>query len=86
MNLKIVDSYLNNKLDENSEFILLTFYELRVKLDLSQTDTNEFINLSAIRLKNIGYNVYFTGQEYIYNDHHLVVKDNELLVAIKEKR
>ena len=50
MNLKTVDTYLNYKLDENSDFILLTFYELRVKLNLSQTDTNEFINLSAIRL------------------------------------
>ena len=47
MNLKTVDTYLNYKLDENSDFILLTFYELRVKLNLSQTDTNEFINLSA---------------------------------------
>ena len=83
MNLKTVDTYLNYKLDENSNFILLTFYELRVKLNLSQTDTNEFINLSAIRLKNIGYNVYFTGQEYEYNDKHQIVKDNELLVAIK---
>ena len=83
MDLRTVDSYLNYKLDENSDFILLTFYELRVKLDLSQTDTNEFINLSAIRLKNIGYTVYFTGQEYEYNEEHKIVKDNELLVAIK---
>ena len=83
MDLRTVDSYLNYKLDENSDFILLTFYELRVKLDLSQADTNEFLNLSAIRLKNIGYNVYFTDQEYEYNEEHKIVKDNELLVAIK---
>ena len=83
MDLRTVDSYLNHKLDENSDFILLTFYELRIKLDLSQADTNEFLNLSAIRLKNIGYNVYFTGQEYEYNEKHQIEKDNELLVAIK---
>lgn len=83
MDLRTVDSYLNHKLDENSDFILLTFYELRIKLDLSKADTNEFLNLSAIRLKNIGYNVYFTGQGYEYNDKHQIVKDNELLVAIK---
>lgn len=83
MDLRTVDSYLNHKLDENSDFILLTFYELRIKLDLSKADTNEFLNLSAIRLKNIGYNVYFTGQEYEYNDKHQIVKANELLVAIK---
>lgn len=83
MDLRTVDSYLNHKLDENSDFILLTFYELRIKLDLSKADTNEFLNLSAIRLKNIGYNVYFTGQEYEYNKKHQIVKDNELLVAIK---
>lgn len=83
MDLRTVDSYLNYKLDENADFILLTFYELRVKLNLSQADTNEFINLSAIRLKNIGYNVYFTGQEYLYNNENKFVKSNELLVAIK---
>ena len=83
MDLRMVDSYLNYKIDENSNFILLTFYELRVKLNLSQADTNEFINLSSIRLKNIGYNVYFTGQEYSYNNEHKLVKSNELLVAIK---
>ena len=83
MDLKTVDSYLNYKLDENDNYILLTFYELRVKLGLSQIDTNEFLNLSAIRLKNIGYDVHFTGQEYDFNDEHRIVKDNELLVAIK---
>ena len=83
MDLRTVDSYLNHKLDENSDFILLTFYELRIKLNLSTADTNEFLNLSAIRLKNIGYNVYFTGQENEYNDKHQIVKDNELMVAIK---
>ena len=82
MDLKTVDSYLNYKLDENDNYILLTFYELRVKLGLSQIDTNEFLNLSAIRLKNIGYDVYFTGQEYDFNSEHRIVKDNELLVAI----
>ena len=40
MDLRTVDSYLNHKLDENSDFILLTFYELRIKLDLSKADTN----------------------------------------------
>jgi len=84
MDLKTVDSYLNYKLDENDNYILLTFYELRVKLGLSQIDTNEFLNLSAIRLKNIGYDVYFTGQEYDFNSEHRIVKDNELLVAIKK--
>lgn len=84
MDLKTVDSYLNYKLDENDNYILLTFYELRVKLGLSQIDTNEFLNLSAIRLKNIGYDVYFTGQEYDFNGEHRIVKDNELLVAIKK--
>ena len=84
MDLKTVDSYLNYKLDENDNYILLSFYELRVKLGLSQIDTNEFLNLSAIRLKNIGYDVYFTGQEYDFNSEHRIVKDNELLVAIKK--
>ena len=34
MNLEFIDNYIDRKLEENDEYIIFTFYELRVKSDL----------------------------------------------------
>lgn len=83
MTLEFIDNYINEKLDENEEIVTFTFYELRVKKDLSEYDVNRFLELAKIRLENIGYRVYFTGAEFIYKDTTRMVNDNELMVAIK---
>ena len=31
----------------------------------------------------MGYKVYFKGSKYVYNNATKIVKDNELLVAVK---
>lgn len=83
MNLSKIDEYLENKISQNSEFIIFTFYELRVSLDLSSEATFEFLRLVSTKLINNNYKVYRTGQEYNYKGKKKV-KGNELLVAIKE--
>lgn len=83
MNLEFITDYINKKLAENDEYICITFYELRVKNNLTEEETNLFLNFSKIRLENMKYKVYFTGQEYIYKNSSKVVQRNELLVAIK---
>lgn len=35
MSLQQIDLYLNDKLKENNNYIVFTFYELRVKLNLT---------------------------------------------------
>ena len=65
--------------------IIITFYELRIKYDLSEDETQEFLSLSKIRLENMKYQVYFTGAKYEQNGVIKTVQDNELMVAIKEK-
>lgn len=45
--------------------------------------TNQFLDYAKIRLENLGYKVYFTGDNYTYNNATKIVKDNELLVEIK---
>lgn len=82
-NIKEVDDYLEKKISQNSGFIIFTFYELRISLDLSLEDTFEFLRLVSIKLVNNNYKVYRTGQEYNYNGKNKV-KENELLIAIKK--
>ncbi len=36
MSLQQIDLYLNDKLKENNNYIVFTFYELRVKLNLDR--------------------------------------------------
>lgn len=82
-NIKEVDDYLEKKISQNSGFIIFTFYELRISLDLSLEDTFEFLRLVSIKFVNNNYKVYRTGQEYNYNGKKKV-KENELLIAIKK--
>lgn len=83
--LEFVDNYLNEKLRQEEERIKLTFYEVRVKLNLEEEDAILFLKLIAQKLVNIGYHVYAPKQEYSYQGQKEMVKDNELLVGIKQE-
>lgn len=86
MSLQQIDLYLENKLKEHSNYIIFTFYELRVKLDLKSEETLNFLHLVATKLENNNYKIYRTGQEYIYEGKKYKVEENQLLVAIKERK
>ena len=82
MTLEFVDNYLNAKLAQNREIIRFSFYEVRMKLNLSEEDSITFLSLIAQKLMNTGYLVYKTGEEYTYNGRTQKIQENELLVAI----
>lgn len=84
MTLEFVDNYLNSKLAQDKEIIRFSFYEVRMKLNLSEEDSILFLQLIAQKLMNTGYLVYKTGEEYTYNGQKYTIQDNELLVAIKK--
>ena len=84
MNLEFIDNYIDRKLEENDEYIVFTFYELRVKSDLSKEDTFVFLHLVTQKLLNLGYSIYITKEKYKYKGEEKIVTDNQLLVAIKE--
>ncbi len=84
MNLEFIDNYIDKKLEENDEYIVFTFYELRVKSDLSKEDTFLFLHLVTQKLLNLGYSIYITKEKYTYKGEEKIVTDNQLLVAIKE--
>lgn len=84
MNLQEIDLYVENKLKQNRNCVIFTFYELRVKLNLSSEQMYNFLHLVSTKLENNNYQIYRTGQEYFYREK-LRVEDNQLMVAIKER-
>lgn len=82
--INIIESTLNRKLKENCNYIRYTFYELRVKHNLSEQDTDKFLYLIRTKLENENYKVYFTGAKFVYKDANISVQPNELMIAIKE--
>lgn len=80
----IIESTLKEKLNKNADYIRYTFYELRVKYNLSEQDTDRFLDLIRTKLQNENYLVYFTGARFEYKNAKTKVKDNELMIAIKE--
>ena len=83
MNLQQIDMYLENKLKLNKNCVIFTFYELRVKLNLTSEETYNFLHLVSTKLENNNYKIYRTGQEYFYKEKKKV-EDNQLMVAIKD--
>lgn len=82
MTLQEIDNYIEKKIKHNKNQIIFTFYELRIKLNLSSEETYNFLHLASIKLENNNYKIYRTGQEYFYK-RKLKVEDNQLMIAIK---
>lgn len=83
MDTKFIGDIIDEKLDKNDEFVVFTFYELRIKYNLTEDEISKFLELSKNRFENSKYKVYFTGDKYTYKNEDKIVKDNELMVAIK---
>lgn len=84
MTMKEVTEYLDKKIEKNENFIKITFYEARVKLNLTQEETSKLLELAKTRLENMKYKVYFTNEKFTYQNVPLMVKQNELLIAVKD--
>ncbi len=84
MTVKFVEEYWNSKLNENEEYMVCTFYDLRVKNNVSEEDVDQFLEWSRNKLQNMGYNVYFTGTRFVYQNANRKVEDNQYIIAIKE--
>ena len=84
MTLEEISTFIENKINKDSNMLVFTFYEIRIKLNLSEQETDKFLKLTRTKLENLGYKVYFTGAKYIYKNENKVVEDNQLMVAIKE--
>ena len=83
MTLEYITDYIDKKIYKNDKIITVTFYELRIKEDLSKEDTFIFLQMSKQRLVNLGYKIYETGQRYTFEGKEKVVRSNVLFIAIK---
>ena len=81
--INLIEITLEEKMNENHEFIKYTFYELRVKYNLSEQETERFLELIRMKLLNENYLVYFTGTKFEYKEEKLIVGNNNLMVAVK---
>lgn len=84
--LFMVEQFVQDMIDKNPNIIIGTFYEIRVKRSIPKELEKSFLHFAKIRLKNLDYDVYFTGDKYLYDDSNRTVQDNELIVAIKKPK
>ena len=84
MTLEFVDSLINQKINANEDYVRFTFYELRVKYNLTEDETNKFLELAKNKFENMQYEVYFIGDTYNYQGNNKEVEQNELMIAIKK--
>ena len=85
MDDKHIIEYIDKKVKNNPQIVKYTFFELKVKNNLSDKEIQRFLEININYLQNNNYNIYKSGEKYEYKDKLNVVKENELLVAVKRE-
>ena len=85
MTTQFITDYLDKKIENDSNYIVATFYDLKVTHNLSDEELQIFLQLTQTKLANMGYLVYFTGAKYNYQNRNRIVESNEVFVAIKDE-
>ena len=85
MSLEEITELIDSKIEKDPNCIVFTWFEIRVRKNLTEEQTDEFLRLARNRLENLNYKVYFTGAKFVYENANRTVQDNELLIAIKDK-
>ena len=80
--MEFIDSYLDEKIEEDEEYIVCTFYDLRVKHNVLEDDVDKFLELAKIKLENMNYQVYFTGAKFTYKYAMRTVQDNGASIKV----
>ena len=80
--IKYIDKKLKESEDEN--YIRYTFYELRIKNNLTEEEIDRFLKINKDYFENKGYNVYFTGARFTYKNSSMMVQNNQFMIAVKE--
>lgn len=85
MTLEELTKMIEQKRYKNEDKIVFTYYEMRVKQNLSPEELEKVLELITNYLVNNGYSIYREKQEYEYQGKKEKVESNEVLVAIKNK-
>lgn len=81
---KFTIQLIESKEKENENYIRYSYYELKVKGNLSESEIDEVLKISRDYLENKGYKVYFTNAEFEYQSSKRKVEINEYMIAFKE--
>lgn len=82
--IELIEKYVQEKIEKNEKLIKFSFFEVRVKMDISEKQDELFIDLCKNKLENIGYTVYLEGERFIFENANRMVQDNEVIIAIKK--
>lgn len=79
-------NFINKKEKEskNKNYIEYSYYELKVKANLSEKQIDELLRVSRDYFENKNYNVYFTNAEFEYNGQKRKVETNDYMIALKQ--
>ena len=81
---KFTIQLIEDKEKENENYIRYSYYELKVKNNLSEKEIDEVLKISRDYFQNKGYKVYFTNAEFEYQNAKRRVEINEYMIAFKE--
>ncbi len=76
-------NFIAKKEKENENYIRYSYYELKVKNNLTEKEIDEVLRVSRDYFENKEYKVYFTNTEFEYQNAKRKVESNELMIAIK---
>jgi hypothetical protein len=77
-------NFINQKVEENENYIRYSYYELKVKNNLNEREIDEVLRISRDYFENKEYRVYFTNAEFQYQNARRKVEINEYMIAIKD--
>ena len=83
MTVEDITKLVDKKIAENSNKIVIKYFEMKIEQNLSNSEMLSVLNLIRTRLNDLGYKVFSTNNEYEYKGKRCIVKTNELLVGIK---
>lgn len=75
---------IESKEKENENYIRYSYYELKIKNNLSENEIDNVLRISRDYFENKGYKVYFTNAEFEYKNTKRKVEINEYMIALKD--
>ena len=75
---------IESKEIENTNYIRYSYYELKVKDNLTEKEIDYVLKSSRDYFENKGYKVYFTNAEFEYQNVKRKVEINEYMIAFKQ--
>lgn len=77
-------NFIKTKESTNKNYIEYSYYEVKVKANLTEEEIDELLRVSRDYFQNKNYNVYFTNAEFEWNGQKRKVETNDYMIAIKQ--